>query len=107
MDALDLGKVRSGIDVCDMGGEKIGTVAHVYRHAGAPVGEAATQAARPREEIVEVKTGPLGLGKHLYIPLGAIDTLNDTGDCLALTVSKDQLDPAWGSRPDYLGEFTG
>jgi hypothetical protein len=107
MDALDLAKVHSGIDVCDMGGEKIGTVAHVYRHAAAPVGQADTPAARPHEEVVEVKTGPLGLGKHLYIPLRAIDTLNDTGDCLALNVSKDQLEPGWGSRPDYLSELTG
>jgi hypothetical protein len=104
MDALDLGRVRSGIDVCDVGGEKIGTVAHVYLQAVAPVGEGGTLAARPGEEIVEVKTGPLDLGKHLYVPRGAIDTLNDAGDCLALNVSKDHFDPAWESRPDYLSE---
>ena len=82
-------------------------MAHVYRYAAAPVGEAGAVAARPREEVVEVKTGPLGLGKHLYIPLRAIDTLNDAGDCLALNVGKDQLHRTWESRPDYLGELTG
>jgi hypothetical protein len=107
VNALDLVKVHSGIDVCDVRGEKIGTVAHVYRHAAAPVGEAGTVAARPREEVVEVKTGPLGLGKHLYIPLRAIDTLNDTGDCLALNVGKDELERAWESRPEYLSELIG
>jgi hypothetical protein len=106
MDAMDLAKVRSGIDVCDVGGNKVGTVAHVYRHAVAPVADAEAPGARAREEIVEVKTGPLGLGKHLYIPLHAIDTLNDAGDTLALNVSKDQLDRSWESKPDYLGELT-
>jgi hypothetical protein len=107
MSTLDLGKVHSGIDVCDVSGEKIGTVAHVYRHAAAPVGEPGAAAARPREEVVEVKTGPLGLGKHLYIPLRAMDTLNDACDCLALNVGKDELDRSWESRPDYLSELTG
>ena len=106
MNAEDLPKVRSGIDVCDVGGEKIGTVAHVYRHTLAPAGEAGAAAARPREDIVEVKTGLLGLGKHLYIPLTAVDTLNDAGDCLALNIGKDQVDAAWESRPDYLDELT-
>ena len=107
MDAVDLARLHSGIDVCDVGGDKLGTVAHVYRHGLPPVGEAGVVAAPPREEIVEVKRGPLGLGKHLYIPLGAIDCLNDAGDCLTLNVSKDQLDPAWESRPGHLGELTG
>ena len=107
MHALDLGKVHPGIDVCDVRGEKIGTVAHVYRQAVAPGADAGAVAARPREEVVEVKRGPLGLGKHLYIPLGAVETLNDAGDCLALSIGKDQLDPAWESRPDYLRELTG
>jgi hypothetical protein len=101
MDALDLGKVRSGIHVCDVSREKMGSVAHVYRYAGAPVGEAGAVAARPGEELVEVKTGPLGLGKHPYIPLEAIDCLNDAGDTLTLNVGKNQLESAWESRPGY------
>ena len=107
MDTLDLGKVHSGIDVCDARGNKIGTVAHVYRKAGASGAEASAAAARPHQEVVEVKTGPLGLGKHLYIPLGAIDDLNDAGDCLALTVGKQDLDPTWQARPADLGEPMG
>jgi hypothetical protein len=105
MDPVDLAKVRSGIDVCDVTGEKIGTVARVYHHAVAPVGEAGAAAGRPREEVVEVKTGPLGLGKHLYIPLRAVDALSETRDCLSLNINKDGLDPAWESRPDYLDEL--
>jgi hypothetical protein len=107
MDALDLGKVHSGIDVCDVRGDKVGTVAHVYRHAVAPLAEAGEVAARPHREVVEVKTGPLGLGKHLYIPLGAIDDLNDTADCLTLSVGKNEFDPAWEARPNDLGEPMG
>jgi hypothetical protein len=107
MDALDLAKVRPGIDVVDVRGEKIGTVAHVYRHAAAPAGSTGSAAARPQEEVVEVKRGPLGLGKHLFIPLRAFDTLNDACDCLSLNVGKDEVDPSWESRPGYLGELTG
>jgi hypothetical protein len=107
MDALDLGKIRSGIGVCDVSGAKMGSVAHVYRYTEAHLGEAGAVAARRGKEIVEIKTGPLGLGKHLYIPLEAIDCLNDAGDTLTLNVGKNQLEPAWQSRPSYLHELTG
>jgi len=49
------------MDVCDVSGEKVGTVAHVYT------------------EAIDVKTGPLGLGKHLYVPPNAIDEVTEGG----------------------------
>jgi hypothetical protein len=48
------------MDVCDVSGEKVGTVASVG-------------------EIMEVKTGLFGLGKHLYVPPEAIDGVTDAG----------------------------
>ena len=54
-------QITLGMDVCDVSGEKVGTVAHVYR------------------EVVEVKTGPLGLGKHLYAPQSEVDAITEAG----------------------------
>jgi hypothetical protein len=30
-------------------------------------------------EVVEVKTGPLGLGKHLYAPASEVDAVSEAG----------------------------
>ena len=60
--------IVSGMDVCDVGGDKIGSVAVVHRVSKPP--EPATASAP--EEILEVKTGLLGLGKHLYVPMSAV-----------------------------------
>ncbi len=53
-------QITPGMDVCDVSGEKVGTVAHVG-------------------EVVEVKTGPFGLGKHLYVPPEAVDGVTEAG----------------------------
>lgn len=55
--------VAQGMDVCDVSGEKVGTVARVYHPA----------------ELVEVKTGPFGLGKHLFVPAGEVDGVTEAG----------------------------
>ena len=60
--------IVSGMDVCDVTGEKIGSVAYLHRvstMSDAPPNGAA-------EEMVEVKTGLFGFGKHLYVPLSAV-----------------------------------
>jgi hypothetical protein len=54
-------QVAPGLNVCDVSGEKVGTVARV------------------RSEIIEVKTGLLGLGKHLYAPPSAVDGVTEAG----------------------------
>ena len=65
-------RIASGMDVCDANGDKIGTVAQV--HQTAAVGAGAGAEERPTS-IVEVKTGLFGLGKHLYVPMSAVQEL--------------------------------
>jgi len=57
------------MEVCDIEGEKIGSVARLYRR-NLNDGDPATQSDHP--EILEVSTGPFGWGKHLYIPIEAV-----------------------------------
>jgi hypothetical protein len=54
-------QIASGLDVCDVSGEKVGAVARVDG------------------EVIEVKTGLFGLGKHLYVPPNAVDAVTDAG----------------------------
>jgi hypothetical protein len=62
------GRILPGMDVCDVGGDKVGSVAAVHH-----VGEAPDPApARMPDDILEVKTGLLGLGKHLYVPMSGV-----------------------------------
>jgi hypothetical protein len=58
--------VAPGMDVCDVSGEKVGTVARVHR----PAVDA---------EVFEVKTGPFGLGKHLYVPADEVEAVTEAG----------------------------
>ena len=58
-----------------------------------------------RREILEVKTGLLGLGKHLYIPLDQVQEV--TQGCVFLSHPKDEIEGmGWSQRPDYLDELT-
>jgi hypothetical protein len=59
-------QITPGMDVCDVSGEKVGTVARVHRPAATA-------------EVVEVKTGPFGLGKHLYVPADEVDAVTEAG----------------------------
>ena len=80
-----VGQIASGMDVCDVSGEKVGTVAHVYR------------------ELIEVKTGPFGLGKHLYVPPNAVDGVTEAG--VILRHAKQEFhDVGLDARPDQLTE---
>jgi hypothetical protein len=53
-------QITPGMDVCDVSGEKVGTVARVG-------------------EVVEVKTGLFGLGAHLYVPPSEVDGVTEAG----------------------------
>ena len=75
---LDLALIAPGMDVCDLDGERIGTVVRVRRGSTA------------HGDVVEVKTGFLGLGKHLYLPVGAIQ--NRTEGCLFLWETRAALE---------------
>jgi len=76
-------QVAPGLDVCDVSGEKVGSVARVHN------------------EVIEVKTGLFGLGKHLYVPPDAIDDITDAG--LVLRHPKQEFhNVGLDVRPDGL-----
>ena len=102
-----VGRLEPGMDVCDIDGEKIGTVNHVYRYAYAPAaqGETSNVTTAPGEDVLEVKTGVFGLGKHYYVPFGAIHDV--TSGCVFLSKRRDDIDGlAWDTKPDYLDEMS-
>jgi hypothetical protein len=88
-----LGPIATAMEVCDVEGNKIGTVARLYRR-GAKEGRLAGQPDRP--EIVEVKTGFFGWGEHLYIPLSAV--ADATSHSLYLSRPKRELDQSWRKK---------
>jgi hypothetical protein len=53
---------------------------------------------------MEVKTGLLGLGAHLFIPLSTIqETLND---CVFVARPKEEFESlGWDDKPAYLDEL--
>ena len=78
-------QIAPGMDVCDVSGEKVGTVSHLHG------------------EIVEVKTGPFGLGKHLYVPPTAVDSVTPAG--VILRHAKQEFHGAGlDARPERLGD---
>jgi hypothetical protein len=100
-----LGRLEPGMDVCDIDGDKFGTVNHVFRFelAGVGASTAGTAESMPREDVLEVKTGLFGLGKHLYVPFSAIQDV--TTGCVFVNQPKDALEAqGWDVRPDYLEE---
>jgi hypothetical protein len=99
-----LGRLEPGMDVCDINGDKIGSINRVYRR---PLGteQAGTVATLPREDILEVKTGLLGLGKHYYVPFDAIQDV--TQACVFVKDPKGRMETlGWDTRPDYLDELS-
>jgi hypothetical protein len=76
-------QIARGMDVCDVSGEKVGTVAQVH------------------SEVVEVKTGPFGLGKHLFVPPSAVDDVTEA--CVVLRHAKHEFHAVGlDARPEHL-----
>ena len=100
-----LGRIEPDLDVCDINGDKLGTVAHVYRYDLATVGTADSGTQPPHEEVIEVKTGLLGLGKHFYLPMSTVQEV--TQGCVFLSKPTDEVKgtEAWQQRPPYLDEL--
>ena len=100
-----LGKLEPHMDVCDSNGDKVGSIARVYRYDLATIGGGTTApASLPHEEIMEVKTGLLGLGHHYYVPLSAIEDVTEGG--VVLNVTRGQLDQhGWGEKPAYFDDL--
>jgi len=107
MQAQYLGRLNPDMDVCDIDGQKIGTIARVYRDEFATTLQAPTEAVEgttpARSGVVEVKTGLLGLGEHLFIPIGAIQ--DTTEKCVFVSTKKDELAAEWHHKPDYLDQL--
>jgi hypothetical protein len=105
-EARYLGRLEPGMDVCDVDGNKFGSISRVFRHEMVAVGGATSNVGTmPREEILEVKTGFFGLGKHLYVPFSAIQDV--TSGCVFINQPKDHLDQqGWDVKPDYIDELT-
>jgi hypothetical protein len=81
-------QIAPGMDVCDVSGEKVGTVTRVHRPA-------------VTAEVFEVKTGPFGLGKHLYVPADEVEAVTEAG--LILRRAKQEFhDFGLDAKPDDL-----
>ena len=108
-EARYVGRLEPGMDVCDADGNKFGSVGRVYRYATmmatAGSGDPDRGQTPPGEEILEVKTGLFGMGKHLYIPFIAIQDV--TSSCVFINQPKDQVEQqGWDVKPDYLDELS-
>ena len=107
MEPQEFGRIDPGKDVCDLDGNKIGTVGKIYRRdpvaATAPATLATPGATARAEGVLELKTGLFGLGKHLYIPLTEIRDVTQEGVFLAHT--RDAIDQSqWETKPEWVDE---
>jgi hypothetical protein len=94
-----IGRIMPGQDLCDVNGDKVGSVAHVYRED-----ENTMTTTQPvYEDVIEVKTGILGLGEKLYVPVSAVD--DATEDAVFVAKPKDAFDGAWRRKPEYLDKL--
>jgi len=95
-----LGRVAPGMSVCDIAGKKVGTIVQVHDIGDAPP---ATAAAPVRSQVMEIKTGLLGLGPHLYIPASAID--DGLEDSVFLSQPQEEFERlGWHEKPPALSE---
>jgi hypothetical protein len=103
MQTWDFNQIHPAMDVRDRGGEKIGTVDQVHYNEPATVGGDGGAARLPANGLIEVKTGFLGLGRRLYVPLSEVDDV--LSDSVFLSRTRDDLDdPAWQERPASLDQ---
>jgi hypothetical protein len=91
------------MDVVDSAGDKVGSVAHIHRYAlAAPAADDLD--APPQEDVVEVRSGLLGLGAHYYVPAGAVREVSER--CVFLAVGRDDLAArGWDARPAHLAKL--
>jgi hypothetical protein len=99
------GRIVPGMDVCDRNSEKVGTVAHVYRYEPAVMSMAGGSSRLPQQELVEVKTGFLGLGKRLYLPYGFIQEVTEGGVFLSKAADEVMHNDMLHYKPSYLDDL--
>jgi hypothetical protein len=106
-------EIRQGMDVCDLNGNKIGSVKNVYStpSAGtASAGYASAGAGTARQNnpmgtgntgCFEVDTGILGLGTNYYIPFSAVTGIDS--NCVRVDAQKNDLNQTgWQNKPSWL-----
>ena len=94
-------KIKSGMDIYDVKGDKVGDVDRVYLPAKVTTGAAGATPPPSDQPYIKLSKGPLGLGKDYYIPASAIKDVTD--DRVVINVDKDHLDDmGWDKRPDWI-----
>ena len=93
------------MDVCDVTGEKVGSIAHIYQFGqGTGATDEATP-ARTGEEFIEVKSGFLGLGKHYFIPMSDVQEV--LTDSIFLSKSREAFgELGYAEKPAHLSEVS-
>ena len=102
-DRMYLGRITPGMDVCDVTGEKVGTIAHIYQvdHGTETTEESA--ASHTGDEYFEVKSGFLGLGKHYYVPMSAVQEV--LTDSIFLSKSREAFaELGYEEKPAHFAE---
>jgi hypothetical protein len=95
------------MDVCDSRGSRLGSIARVYRYDAndEPVEHAAGGApAVAYDEVFEVKTGMLGLGKRLFVPFSAIQEVVSDSVFLSIGGFDSELDQ-FKHKPEHLDKL--
>ena len=98
------GRIVPGMAICGRDGEKVGTIARIYRYDPAVASMAGGPTRLAQHELVEVKTGFFGLGKRLYIPNGLIQEV--THGCVFLSKAADEVmrNDELGYKPSYMDD---
>ena len=92
-------RIRPGMKVCDVGGDKVGSVGEVH-HVSQLHDPAAAGASG---EILELKTGLLGLGKRLYVPVCAVQEV--LTESIFLSGSKEEFESrGYYEKPAHLSK---
>jgi len=92
-----LGRILPGMDVCDAGGDKIGSIARVHHLTELP----GPSDEHVLDDVMEVKTGFLGLGKRLYVPLSDVQEV--FSETTFLSRSKEELESlGYSAKPSHV-----
>ena len=103
MDGRDT--ITAGMTVLDREGEKVGTVARIYRERPESSEHSMTYRGEPRfgTGFLEVDGGVAGIGTNLYVPFSEILDLDERG--VYLNAHKDAVgNRQWDLRPVALDE---
>ena len=75
----------------------------VERQVGATSAAGAAGIATARDEILDVKTGPFGLGEQLFVPLGQIHEVIEDSVILSVANCDDTM-CRFRSKPAYFDQ---